>query len=93
VLQLVQALKKGHQDLILHLIRQNRVLLKKLSELCGHQLEVPLLTQMISEAELCGGAAKFSGAGGGDCCIAICFDTKTATQIKQAWKLMGCLVF
>ena len=59
---------------ILILIKQNRLLLKKLAEQSGIDLETPEIIKLCDSAERCGGAAKFSGAGGGDCVIAISFD-------------------
>jgi mevalonate kinase len=34
-------------------------------------------------------AGKLSGAGGGDCGIAICFDEDSAQNVKKQWKDNG----
>ncbi|MFH0898310.1 MAG: phosphomevalonate kinase, partial [bacterium] len=65
VLDLLDALKNNHQTNIHDCIRKNRELLKQLGQASASQLETPELTQLISQAESCGAAAKFSGAGGG----------------------------
>ncbi|MCK4499111.1 phosphomevalonate kinase [Candidatus Babeliales bacterium] len=61
------------KEKILSLVRENRVLLKKLAEQSKINLETPEMKKLCDSAERCGGAAKFSGAGGGDCVISICF--------------------
>jgi len=58
---------------ILSLIKENRLLLKKLGEQSRIELETPEIKKLCDSAERYGGAAKFSGAGGGDCVIAVCF--------------------
>lgn len=82
---LVKAIKQKNHQKILDNIRKNRGLLQQLSKKSGNDLETKELTKLIETAEKHGAAAKFSGAGAGDCGIAICFDTKTAQKIKKAW--------
>lgn len=66
-------------------IRYNRELLKKLSNFSGVTIETPTLTKMCEIAEQFGGAAKTSGAGGGDCGIVI-IDRKTdLTDMFEQW--------
>ncbi|MFD1466222.1 phosphomevalonate kinase [Lapidilactobacillus mulanensis] len=52
-------------------IRENRVILRQLGAFSGVNIETPALKELCQIAENCGGAAKFSGAGGGDCGIVI----------------------
>lgn len=52
-------------------IRRNRELLRELGEHSGTTIETPTLRRLIEIAEECGGAAKTSGAGGGDCGIVL----------------------
>ncbi len=66
-------------------------LLHQLSALCNNALETPPLTEMIKIATACGAAAKFSGAGGGDCVIALCADEKTKQKVYDAWSATGFL--
>lgn len=72
------------QDL-LGLINQNRTILRELSQKSGANLETPALTRLIEIANKHGAAAKFSGAGGGDCGIALCFDQDVAKKIHSEW--------
>lgn len=52
-------------------IRRNRELLRELGEHSGTTIETPTLRRLIEIAEANGGAAKTSGAGGGDCGIVL----------------------
>lgn len=52
-------------------IRENRAILRQLGAFSGVNIETPELKQLCQIAENYGGAAKFSGAGGGDCGIVI----------------------
>lgn len=86
VLELISALKQEQRGRVLDLIRQNRRLLQKLSLKSGANLEITELNKMIELAESCGAAAKFSGAGGGDCAIALTFDEAVAQDVRNLWK-------
>ena len=81
-----KALQKGDEGKILSLITKNRKLLSLFEQKAGVKLETPELKKMCDLAEGYGGAAKFSGAGGGDCAIAVCFDDSTAKKIIDAWQ-------
>ena len=61
---------------IKQMITKNRALLNTLSSITGVTIETPVLKELCDLAETCGGAAKSSGAGGGDCGIVIA-DKKT----------------
>jgi len=87
--KLILAIKKNNKKEILNLIDKNRIYLKELSDISGSRLETEELTELIENAKKFGAAGKFSGAGGGDCGIAVCFDHGTADRIKDAWKLAG----
>jgi phosphomevalonate kinase len=76
---------KENQKQILALIKKNKDLLKQFYP----QLETYELTKLITIANKFESAAKFSGAGGGDCGIAICFDPNIAKKIKNEWKKEG----
>ena len=84
--QLIAALEKGNKEQVLALIRQNRGVLKDLSDSSLTELETPELSKIIQAAEQNGAAGKFSGAGGGDCAIAVCFDKKIAEAVKKTIK-------
>lgn len=61
---------------IKNMLQKNRQLLANLANLTGVLIETPALKELCDLAEQCGGAAKSSGAGGGDCGIVIA-DKKT----------------
>ncbi len=84
--QLIVAMKKGNEAQILGLVRQNRRVLKDLSDSSLNELETPDLRKIIEAADQNGAAGKFSGAGGGDCAIAVCFSKKTVEAVKKAIK-------
>ena len=87
--QLIEAIKSKDKEEIKQLLGQNRELLKQLADESGNNLETEELTELIESANATGAAAKFSGAGGGDCGIAVCFDKETADKIKHTWKEKG----
>ena len=86
---LIEAIEKNSQNKILFLIKRNRKLLKQLSVSSGIVLETPELKTLCDVAEEYGSAAKLSGAGGGDCGIALCFDDMTAKKITTKWEKNG----
>ena len=87
--RLIKAIGANDKEKILALVKENRVLLKELSDKSKNNLETPELAKLSDLAVECGAAGKFSGAGGGDCAIAVCFDGKTAEKVKRAWKENG----
>lgn len=66
----------------------NRQLLNDLGALTGTTIETPQLTELIESATNVGLPAKTSGAGGGDCGIAVVSvdDTDRADFVKLRWK-------
>lgn len=66
----------------------NRQLLNDLGALTGTTIETPQLTELIESATNVGLPAKTSGAGGGDCGIAVVSvdDTDCADFVKSRWK-------
>ncbi len=75
VSEMIQAFKEGDIPVIQQKIRENRQLLKKMSQRTGVVIETPALSNLCELAEQYRGAAKSSGAGGGDCGIVL-FNTK-----------------
>ena len=59
----------------------------------GTDLSVPIVTpalrSLVGAARACGAAAKASGAGGGDCAIAVATDAGMATAVRRAWAGAG----
>ncbi|EPI49438.1 putative phosphomevalonate kinase, partial [Gardnerella pickettii JCP7719] len=92
VQKIANALENGDFNELLSGFAQNRVLLKDLGEITGTLIETPKLTQLIEVANSAGLPSKTSGAGGGDCGIAIAraqdFDA-VANRIKDEWQKSG----
>ncbi|MBM3886648.1 hypothetical protein FJ364_01845 [Candidatus Dependentiae bacterium] len=86
---LKQTIKENNFDESFSLLQRNHLLLHKLSSLCDNALETSALTTMINIATSCGAAAKFSGAGGGDCVIALCPNEQIKQKVYRAWTAAG----
>ena len=72
--------------LIKQMITHNRQLLASLATTTGVLIETPSLKELCDLAETAGGAAKSSGAGGGDCGIVIA-DKKTGIlPLMSLWE-------
>ncbi len=83
---LIVAINSEDKIEILSLLKRNRVLLKQLSDESKNNLETKELALLADLADKNGGAGKFSGAGGGDCGIAVSFDLETKQKIEEAWE-------
>ncbi|MGX7029837.1 phosphomevalonate kinase [Vagococcus zengguangii] len=66
-------------------IHKNRNLLQQLGKNSGIQIETATLFEMCEIAQEYGGAAKSSGAGGGDCGIVIIEKQPTYTPLFKEW--------
>lgn len=92
VQKIANALENGDIDALLSGFARNRALLKDLGEITGTLIETPKLTRLIEVADNAGLPAKTSGAGGGDCGIAIAraedFDAVSA-RIEEEWQNNG----
>lgn len=92
VQKIAKSLENGDIDALLSGFAQNRALLKDLGEITGTLIETPKLTRLIEVADNAGLPAKTSGAGGGDCGIAIAraeyFDAVSA-RIEEEWRNNG----
>ncbi|MFT8392972.1 MAG: phosphomevalonate kinase [Liquorilactobacillus ghanensis] len=84
---------KGFQSqsllLIQKEIRYNRKLLQTLGNLSNVQIETPLLRQLCESAEQSHGAAKTSGAGGGDCGIVVIEQQIDTHDLLDSWEKAG----
>ena len=87
--QLVSALEESNEKKILNLIEENAGLLKRLSDESGVELEIAEHRKMSEIASRLGAAAKFSGAGGGDCSVGICFDSGIKEKVTNEWRKNG----
>ncbi len=84
--KLIESLKTNNKEEIISLLKENRVLLKKFSDWSNNDLETKELTLLSDLADEAGAVGKFSGAGGGDCGIAISFDVETKEKIENSWR-------
>lgn len=77
-----------HNDVkkIQQMIRRNRHLLQELTSITGVNIETPALKQLCDLAEENEGAAKSSGAGGGDCGIVITNQKSGILPLMSAWE-------
>ncbi len=87
--QLIKAIKSKNQISILKLLDQNRILLEELSFACSCHLEIEAHQVMSHTASKYGAVAKFSGAGGGDCSVGVCFNDSDAAIIVKEWVQNG----
>ncbi len=83
---LIQGFEEGNVSQIKKMIRRNRELLNQLSQVTHVQIETPALKQLCDLAEACGGAAKSSGAGGGDCGIVIADQKTGILPLMSRWE-------
>lgn len=63
--------------------------LRRLGEAAVAELETPLLATLCEVAEEHGAAAKFAGAGGGDCGVALAGPGVDAAAMRSAWERAG----
>ncbi len=87
--EFVRAWKKHDTEKTFLCVKQNRLFLKELTERSGVNIENAQLKLLAETADENGGAGKLSGAGGGDCGIAVSFDNDVLETIKEKWKENG----
>ena len=85
VANLVKALQKGQEETIIDLLEQASQLLEGLSS----DIYTPSLRQLKDASRDLKAVAKSSGAGGGDCGIALSFDQDSTTLLKKRWADLG----
>lgn len=86
---LITAFKSNDLETIQAGIRQNRKLLQQLGKNSGIHIETAPLFDLCEIAEDYHGAAKSSGAGGGDCGIVIIDNTLDAHGLMTEWQQAG----
>jgi len=86
---LIMAWKNENRGEILKMLRRNEDYIRDLGEKSNIDIETAELKKMSELANKCGASGKLSGAGGGDCGIAVCFDKKVAEKVKYLWKKNG----
>ena len=85
----IESFKSRNYEDFYSYIAENEHLLHRLGGASGVNIETPQLKKLADIAADYGAAGKLSGAGGGDCGIAICFDEVTANNIISAWENEG----
>ena len=85
VANLVKALEVGQEETIIDLLEQASQLLEGLSS----DIYTPSLRQLKDASRDLKAVAKSSGAGGGDCGIALSFDQDSTTLLKNRWADLG----
>ena len=85
VANLVKALEVGQEETIIDLLEQASQLLEGLSS----DIYTPSLRQLKNASQDLKAVAKSSGAGGGDCGIALSFDQDSTTLMKKRWADLG----
>ncbi|SDR87620.1 phosphomevalonate kinase [Brevibacterium siliguriense] len=86
---LVAAFDADDAEASLTTIRSVRALLRRLSDSTGSLIETEALHDLCEIAETHGAAAKPSGAGGGDCGIALAHSHSEAQTILSGWEAAG----
>ena len=84
--QLIDHLKNSQSNFILSSIQQLNKHLKLLALEASTPLFTPIMNSIEADVMSCHGAFKFSGAGGGDCVIAIFKDAHDLAAFKQKTK-------
>ncbi len=86
---LMRALEDNDPTGFMHQIEENRRLLRDLSHTSGITIETLQLRRLVEIAQEHGAAAKSSGAGGGDCGIALCSPETNTAALCSAWEQAG----
>ena len=86
---LIQALQENDGREIGLRIQEGRRLLLGLTRTSGITIETPPLRRLVEIAQEHGAVAKSSGAGGGDCGIALCPPGTDAAAMRSAWESAG----
>ena len=85
VANLVKALQVGQEETVIDLLEQASQLLEGLSS----DIYTSSLRQLKDASRDLKAVAKSSGAGGGDCGIALSFDQDSTTLLKKRWADLG----
>ena len=88
----IAAWKENDKTKILEGLKKNARNLQELTDASNVTITTPELATLAAIADDNGGAGKLSGAGGGDCGIAVCYDDGVAGTIKEKWRAAGIAV-
>ena len=86
---LIHAFKTNNIKGVQKMIRQNRLIIRQMDNQASVDIETEKLKHLCDIAEQHGGAAKTSGAGGGDCGIAIIHQNADKQKIYEEWTSNG----
>lgn len=87
--RLITAIEDDDTAQIIRQIARNRALLAGLSRISGRTIETTELARLVEIALEHGATAKSSGAGGGDCGIALCPPATDLFALRAAWETAG----
>ena len=87
--RLITAIEDDDVARIMRQIARNRALLAGLSRIGGRTIETTELSRLVEIALDHGATAKSSGAGGGDCGIALCPPATDLVALRAAWETAG----
>lgn len=85
------AATRGDAETLLDAVDRSAALLVRLGSELGLPLVTPALSALVRAANRAGAAAKPSGAGGGDCGIALATSAAQAAAVRAAWQEAGIL--
>jgi len=83
------AVAAGDADALVASVDRSGDLLARLGDEVGIPIVTPSLARLVRAARRCGAAAKPSGAGGGDCGIAVARTRAQAEAVEAAWRAEG----
>ncbi|GLX19508.1 phosphomevalonate kinase [Streptomyces lavendulae] len=87
--QMAEAVRRDEAPALLAAVRDARLLLGELDRRTGLGISTPLLTALCRTAREAGGEAKPSGAGGGDCGIALLPAGVSVEGLHRRWTEAG----
>ncbi|MBC7546097.1 MAG: hypothetical protein H7338_25490, partial [Candidatus Sericytochromatia bacterium] len=85
----VRGLESGQLPTFQLGMREARRVLRGLGQSIGLTIETPLLAALADSAEALGASGKSSGAGGGDCGIAVIEAGEPEKRLKDRWQQLG----
>jgi len=87
----VAAIADRDADRLCEAVERSSDLLARLGDQTGLPIMTPALHRLVSTARKAGAVAKPSGAGGGDCGIAVATTPRVAAAVRAAWRDAGIL--
>lgn len=85
------AVARGDAGALAEAVERSATLLERLGEETGIPIVTPALARLVAAARRVGAAAKPSGAGAGDCGIALATSPAQAAAVRAAWQEEGLL--